>query len=733
MAFPDDRLGVVVEMAFGADLTADPSGWAWVDVGADLTDGEELERLFDQQIVITRGRADESARVQPTSVSVMLDNTDGHLTPQHPMSKWWPNVVKGTPLRISVPRPGGGIDYRFTGQVGSIEPEWEFGEPGGTDPGAVVTVAASGILRSLARRNSPSRSALFRHWTAPDVASVAYWPMEGGTDQLLISPTGAPPLSVSDAVEPGGAPMDLLPASEPLLAIPAGENGRWSATVPPFTVVDNEWCVAVAVYIDSAPPSGADQVLAVQADDLSSDNGVDATITVRPGDFQVTWRLNPVAGTVTQTFSSAAALGKWILIYASAQQSSIFGTDYKAGWVSISGAAGGAVTTYNDLGSARRPRVVGRSGTVRQDMAWGHLVVLSSPAASLPTATPTPYRAWTGETAVDRAERICSESGVSLTTPGRGIGADDLSMVMGVQRPGRLIDLLEEIAATDQGILGEQRSGLGLEYRTRQTLYNQIPAIELDAAADGISAPLAAVDDDQHLVNDVTVRNASTGGSRRVRDVSSIESQGQYDIEVSVSVESDLRLDDIAGWLVHLGTWPALRYPSLTVDLAVNPELIDTWLDLALGDRVTVDNLQDSHPPGRIDQLVQQVSERFSPFGWTVSVVGTPAGPWEVLVLGDDVRGRADTEGSELASSVTDSATTLTVATTSGPVWVDTAGHASQFPFDINVGGEIMTVTAISSTVSPQSFTVTRSTNGITKAHAAGTPVALAHSVVPAL
>lgn len=725
MAFPDDRLDLVVELAFGADLTASPAGWTWTDVGGDVTDGEQLERLFDQELVVRRGRADESSRTQPASFSVMLDNSDGHLTPHHPMSKWWPNVVKGTPIRVSVPNPAGGVDYRFCGQVGSIAPDWEFGEPGDATPDAVVTISASGILRSLGRKNSPTRSALYRHWTSPDSTSVAYWPMEGGTDQYLLSPTGARAMTASGALSPGGGPD--LPASDGLLLLPAEENGRWSVDVPPFTLVDHQWCVAVAVYIDEAPASGGDQVLRIQANDAPDTAGVEVLITIRPGDFQVAWTFDPVVGTLTQTFSSSGALGQWILLYVSAD-AAVFGTDYTAGWTAISGASGSASVTQNSLRAPRSPRIVRRSGVVQQDMAWGHLVVLSGTFSDLPTIDPTPYRAWVGETAVDRIVRLCAESSIPVTTP----GTTDRAIAMGVQRPRKLIDLLVECAETDMGILGEQRAALGLEYRTRQTLYNQTPVLELNAGADGISAPLSGEEDDQPLVNDVTAQNTSTGGSRQVRDEASIARHGLYDSSVSVSVSSDERLDDIAGWKVHLGTWPGLRYPTLNVDLALNPALIETWLTLDLGDRITVDGLPDSHSPGLIDQLVQHVTERLSPYGWSVSMVGTPAGPWDVWILEDSVHGRADTKGSELGSAITDSETSLSVVSADS-TWITTANQPAEFPFDIEIGGEVMTVTAITSTTSPQTFTVTRAVNGITKAHAFGAAVSLAHPAVMAL
>lgn len=81
--------------------------------------------------------------------------------------------------------------------------------------------------------------------------------------------------------------------------------------------------------------------------------------------------------------------------------------------------------------------------------------------------------------------------------------------------------------------------------------------------------------------------------------------------------------------------------------------------------------------------------------------------------------------GSRLDSDVSDSATSLSVATNSEPLWVTGLLQPAEFPLDIMVGGERMTVTNIADTTSPQAFFVTRSINGVTKSHAAGTPVEL--------
>lgn len=99
-----------------------------------------------------------------------------------------------------------------------------------------------------------------------------------------------------------------------------------------------------------------------------------------------------------------------------------------------------------------------------------------------------------------------------------------------------------------------------------------------------------------------------------------------------------------------------------------------------------------------------------------------------MAVADDLVLGRADTTGSTLASGVTSTGTTLSVATASGPLWSTT-----DEPYDIVVGGEVMTVTTVTGASSPQSATVVRSVNGIVKAHSSGAVIRLAQPARAAL
>ncbi|MFH8369203.1 hypothetical protein [Streptomyces sp. NPDC018031] len=101
------------------------------------------------------------------------------------------------------------------------------------------------------------------------------------------------------------------------------------------------------------------------------------------------------------------------------------------------------------------------------------------------------------------------------------------------------------------------------------------------------------------------------------------------------------------------------------------------------------------------------------------------------LTIDRGVPHRVDTDGSELAAGVDADDTTLTVATTAGAApWTT---DPAEMPIDVQVGGEVMRVTAISGTTSPQTFTVARAINGISKAHASGTDLRLATPAYSAL
>ncbi|MBD9700670.1 hypothetical protein IHE56_00895 [Streptomyces sp. ID01-12c] len=87
---------------------------------------------------------------------------------------------------------------------------------------------------------------------------------------------------------------------------------------------------------------------------------------------------------------------------------------------------------------------------------------------------------------------------------------------------------------------------------------------------------------------------------------------------------------------------------------------------------------------------------------------------------------RLDTAGSRLARSIDANTTSLSVTTYRGAVWVNSASNPAEFPLLLRVDGEVMTVTAVSGSASPQTFTVTRSDDSWP--HDSGAPVRVAES-----
>ncbi len=138
---------------------------------------------------------------------------------------------------------------------------------------------------------------------------------------------------------------------------------------------------------------------------------------------------------------------------------------------------------------------------------------------------------------------------------------------------------------------------------------------------------------------------------------------------------------------------------------------------LDLGDRFTVANPPFWLPPETIEQLVLGYKESISQYAWTIDFNATPAGPYEAWVMEstEGNRGRLPTGGSSLVNTISAGATAA-LFKSDNVRWIDSAGYAGMFPFDIMMLGERATVSAI--TNNPITFVAAGAA-----AHADTTPV----------
>ena len=325
-----------------------------------------------------------------------------------------------------------------------------------------------------------------------------------------------------------------------------------------------------------------------------------------------------------------------------------------------------------------------------------------------------------GEAAATRIERLCDENDVPIT-----FAATDTSSLMGPQKPVSLTSALEECADADQGLLVESRSSLGLRYTNLVQLYNKAAVLELDLSAGHLSPP-DGIEPNREVRNDVTVRRQDGAEARYEQTLGrlAVDQVGRYDTSVTANLATDSQIGDHAAWLVHLGTADDPRV-AITVDLSRTDlaALLGTLRLLDVGDRIDLTGLEADGIYDDLKLLVLGYRERLNRNEHVISFVCAPATPYEILELdAASPLAKLDSTGTTLNEDLTTTETAVDVAVSDAGLWT-TSG--AQVPFDIMAGGERMTVTAISGASSPQTFTVTRSVNGVVKTHSTGASVRL--------
>lgn len=592
----------------------------------------------------------------------------------------------------------------FTGSVISWPVRWDK-----TGNNCWAPISASGIMRRLSRPSEPLRSPIYRQLINEDL--TAYWPLEeesGATSyaDVVVGGSAGRPINFSpaqDSTLPGAATSPVANAATASIKFSTSirQTGtgaealfftKFPAATPPATVFATINAVGLVVQWElSAVDINNYRIRGLRSDGTAEVN-ILSDWSAGPLDWNA-W----LAWDLTTTLSAGTV--SWDLSVHQVGAGALF--DF----------------TSSTYASTITPRMYGATlgGPSVDGVAYAHLWLGE---ATLPFIAAGFYQVadgYQGETAAARVARLCDEEGIPAF-----VQTGD-SELMGRQRVSTLLDLLKECADTDLGVLYESGNGIG--YVPRGAIYSRAVDLALTVASRDIVDPLAPEDDDQRVANDVTVSRVD-GSSVRQTDQAHITAEGRYSASVSINPETDDVLASHAGWRLYLGTRTEFRWPGLSINLADRTSLIPSWRGRSALTRITVDTGLSQVETADPDVFMDSYSVELWPSGWIIHMDCSPAAPWDVNTLDSGVR--LDTEASELASSVTTSATSWSVSTTSGPIWVTTALHSAEFPFDILCDGELVTVTSITGTSSPQTFTVTRSVNGIVKAHDAGASVALA-------
>lgn len=587
----------------------------------------------------------------------------------------------------------------FTGTVAEWPVRWDRSGNNCTSP-----VVAAGVLRRLQQGASPLRSPLYR--ALSQYPAAGYWPLEDGSVATAASSAVAAgqPATATDVTF--AADSDLAGAA-PVVKLNTAVNSQVTGRVVGGRNTPNGYSAIFLFRLDSLPTGRAAladfgatgrvaqwliycNTTSIEIAAIDSDG---ATVVVVTGTLYVVDPTKWVAVRL-QTIEVGSNVN-WSLVYHQVGDTVFY------------------ANTGSYLGTADRLKSFNLHAPT-DNTSFAHLWLGDNSVPFVSNEFKLISSGYIGETASERIGRLCAEEGVPvLVEPGT-------SSLMGAQRIDTFVNLLRVAEDADMGVLTER--GAGLQYRPRGARYNVPVALPLDFAAGHIAEPPEPSDDDQALRNDWTVTRDG-GGSARYVDDDHVLAYGRYDEAATINIAADDELQDQAGWRVHLGTIDEMRWPSITLNLARNPTLIKSWLAVRPGSRITIANPPDQVAAEDIDLTIEGYSQTLTPYGWTVELNCSPARPWSVVDV-DDVEARADTDGSDLNTAVTATATTLIVDVTAGPGWTQ---DPADYPFDINVGGERITLNNPPATsTTPQTFTgCTRSVNGVVKAQAAGTDIRL--------
>lgn len=605
-----------------------------------------------------------------------------------------------------------------------------------------MPIQGSGIMRRLGTAAGVFKSPLYRAHSA--LSPVAWWPMEDGTEARraesgvdgVASMEGSSLHSYATAgtyVEFGQSP----PTDAGVAALcDLKGGGTLHGRIPRYAETGLRLEIAMQHKLGTADSGGVESTPITWFSGPADDTQWIWSLKVNNAHvyFSIT-TLNPVATQVEITYANTGMYDGQLHHFAiEANQA---GSDVSINLI-IDGVSRGTDTWASHTLSSNPVRdavinyagSIGAAGATADFMPAVSHVAVYAPIPNSPN-TAEAALAHIGETAGERFVRLCDEENIDYEILGT---AEDTAR-MGPQRIATLLQLLQDCEDADLGILHEPRAFFGLAFRTGADLYNQYgtgPAF--DYTSKHLSGEPYPDPDDLLRGNDVIAARPNGSEFRVIQETGAMSIShppngiGQYQKRLPAPVESDGQLPDIASWGRNIGTWGGPRYPTIGVGLHRAPVVADVTLTnavvrLDIGDYFSVDNMPSGTTgwlsPDLVELLCQGYSKVFMNRTAECTFNSVPAGPYRVAIRGSSYSdGRVRDSLATVLGEALDTTETGVDVTVTGPLWV-----TGSVDFDIMVGGELMSVSSISGSSSPQTFTVTRSVNGIVKSHATGAEV----------
>jgi len=613
-----------VEIAYTTLPTVNMDAQTWTDVTACvLTTGD------GSPIDIRSGRQDEYSRVQASTCSLVLDNTDGRFTPGYASSPYYPNVEPGRYLRVTLDNSGH-ISRRFTGIIDA----YDIGEWAQAPAHKVVTVTATDRLARLNR--GPLRS----------------WPEE---QTLTSAPSGYWPLGEPEG-STSGASVTVLPQSSLAVTAVSGGKIRFGAgtgpgtdglTAPSFEPVLDTFGQVVgysylratlAAALNYGPTSGTPLTIScwfsVRAVPSNSQGTLVGLLTAGSFGVQI-------------TLTAAGSIYAYITDVPVVNFADVNGPDvsidrtYHVVLVAVPGQSlklyvdgvlytGGTCPTFTK--TANTVAVGEFFDGVISHAAVYTTAILQAAAQDQNTAGTT---AFSGATAATVVSKVASYAGVPtndwFSTFDSGMSTLGVLPLVG-QTPLSVINLAE---AAEDGLVFFRGDGRMMFHSRSRRLNPPSPAFTFAVASDHMAGgPAFRMDDQARLVNDATVARTG-GGSFRVVDSASITARGQYiNPAEEYPYSDDNQAFDRATAIVAGYAAPKVRMRQLYAEvLTFDSGQINNLIDLGINSYIATSGLSSDAPPIG-NQWIEGLAESISVDGINITFNTSPqvwAGSFWVL------------------------------------------------------------------------------------------------------
>lgn len=693
----------------GGKVEIEFTAGVWTDVSADV-EGDAY--------TIRKGRTSEFSAPSPGTLDgLRLDNTTGKFTPLSQVladgvtaNPYYPNILPRKRIRVSNTPAG----VRFLGYVKGWPP---FVDQNGT---AWVTISATD------RQDQGSRIVL-NSPIAQEVAASAprlCYPLTdaaGATSAAELS--GGPSLGLVGAgtaltfgdVGPGygdGTGVKFAPNAQT-----SGQYlfGKVALGVLGAYTIEAWFNIGTALSSWGSPNYG------VSIDD--NGGGYGATIYTGSGGASFT--------DVTGYCNALSILdGGWHHVAARRTAAGAAVDLYVDGVYRVSTAGSSTATTA--VTNLSIGESTGLPGQARFQGNIGRVGIYN--VALTPTQIAAHASATNGYAGDTTAQRIARWLGVA------GLTSSDWNLDVGKAIVGTYPQAGKDVIAACQDMAVTEGGGSAFYFgadgkaRFANRIYRKpaAPVMTLDAEADLDGGVYAPSFDEMTLVNYSTGNRATQSGTQSTQVAQNAASQAVYGLSTDSSgvtsyATTDADVIGLAQYNVAANGSPGFRLPQVGVDMVTaTASLYAALASVQIGSRIRLTNLPVAMAPSTIlDLIVEGWTETISKDAYHVVFDTSPADNPARGVYDDVSYGRYQAQGNTLTAAITASATSLSISTTAGlPVFTMTAGA---YPLKIQVGQEILTLTAASgSSTSPQSFTVTRGSNGTTaSAQVIGAPVTL--------